>query len=582
MIVKLLRQCLADPAATYPYTHILSRDLGGVVTWEDFCTRLAAWEQSLRNCEAGSVALYHRDGVEFLAALIALWRLGKQAILPANNLPEPSVALRAVTDCFAGDFPALEGVVNPHDTPHSTPAVLELPTPDVPALILYTSGSSGAPEAVPKSFAQLEAELAALERFRGVQMEGACVTGSVSHQHIYGLLFRLLWPLVSGRAFVRQERDYWEELAQDATRFAPAAIITSPAHLNRLPPNFQINTPAAVFSSGAPLSAESSTRASKQFGGAITEVYGSTETGGIAWREQISSSQWQCLPGVKVSLTETGLLQVRSPHLPTAEWFATADLAAINEAGFALLGRADRIAKIGGKRVSLTQVEALLKRSQWIQDARVIPLPAHQDRLGCVAILSPEGEGYLHDHGKKALNDGLRAGLKGVVEPIAIPRFWRYPAEFPQNAQGKVTQAALEALFDGKALVAEKALLETAARFPIMSGADIASDSLRLRLEIPDNLLYFDGHFPGNPVLPGVVQIHWAVHFARAHWGQLGEFGGLEAVKFQQLILARAQVVLELEYNAEKGKLYFCYASDDAAPTPVNFSTGRILLNSET
>ena len=588
-----LRQYVVNPAPVYPSNHILSYSASGPITWGDFCQRVAAWEQVFNEIPEPLIALYQRDGVEFLATLIALWRRGKQPLLPANNLPATCLEVSARTRWFAGDFPVTHGLLKRENISGPVQfSPLPLPTADATALILFTSGSIGAPEAVPKSFAQLEGEVHTLEIFRGEALGDAVITGTVSHQHIYGLLFRLLWPLMSGRTFIGQERDYWEEIAEDACNFLSIALITSPAHLNRIPPKFSTAQPAAIFSSGAPLATEPAKAAAQQLGRPVTEVYGSTETGGIAWREQTGSSRWQCLPGVSISINEeTSLLAVKSLHLPDREWFVTADRGEQGEGDFALLGRADRIAKVGGKRISLTLIESLLGQYPLIREARVTVLQDKQDRLGAVVILSEDGEQYLRDYGKKALNAYLKAGLKDALEPISIPRYWRYPAELPLNSQGKVTQQALVALFE-----------PVAARLPRKLAVEELGQALRLKLQVPENLLYFDGHFPANPVLPGVVQIHWAVHYAREHWANLGGFGGLEAVKFQQLILPHQNLVLDLEYLAEKGKLYFCYSSDagpattgaaeteqrpadspsTGAKAPISFSSGRILLISET
>lgn len=577
-----LRQLLADPAAAYPAHHIVAYRVvacaNSAVTWGEICERVSSWELTLTSVNAGQIALYERDGVEVLAALLAIWRSHKQAMLPANNLPAAITQLCGYTNEFIGDFPALGShgagrvlVIN-GDTTNNL-QTLEIASADTPALTLFTSGSSGAPEAVAKSFAQLESEIQALETCRGAQLAGACISGSVSHQHIYGLLFRLLWPLSTGRPFINIERDYWEELASDATQHHPLAIVTSPAHLHHLSPITFVRSPCAIFSSGAPLSAQASVAASEQLGCVVTEVYGSTETGGIAWREQTRSADWRCLPAVEVDIDEAGLLRVRSGHLPQSQWFTTADKAQLTNEGFRLLGRADRIAKVGGKRISLTAVEQLLGRHEFVQEVRVVPLPDRHDRLGAVVMLTVAGKDFLQTNGRHALNERLKAGMDQTLERIAIPRYWRYPEALPHNSQGKVTQAALQALFnDGAGL-----------SLPLLIDRHQQGETLRLTFDIPDTLVYFHGHFPGNPVLPGIAQTHWAIHYAREFWGNLGEFVALEAVKFQHLILPRVRVILELEYIAAKGKVYFRYHGENAPQgDPKVFSSGRILFNSET
>ncbi len=60
---------------------------------------------------------------------------------------------------------------------------------------------------------------------------------------------------------------------------------------------------------------------------------------------------------------------------------------------------------------------------------------------------------------------------------------------------------------------------------------------LRARGRIPEDLLHFEGHFPGQPVLPGVVQLHWAIELAREHLGVASAPSALEALKFHQPLL---------------------------------------------
>lgn len=82
-----------------------------------------------------------------------------------------------------------------------------------------------------------------------------------------------------------------------------------------------------------------------------------------------------------------------------------------------------------------------------------------------------------------------------------------------------------------------------------------------LKLRLPAELLYFKGHFPGAPILPGVVQTDWAIHFGRELLPVKGDFKALEILKFQQVLQPGQTPDLELEYKAEKGALAFCYVS---------------------
>ena len=71
---------------------------------------------------------------------------------------------------------------------------------DFVGLVLFTSGSTGVPQAIPKKLSQMSREVATLETQFGELLGVADISTTVSHQHIYGLLFNVLWPLVAGRA----------------------------------------------------------------------------------------------------------------------------------------------------------------------------------------------------------------------------------------------------------------------------------------------------------------------------------------------------------------------------------------------
>jgi acyl-coenzyme A synthetase/AMP-(fatty) acid ligase len=198
-MITPVRHLFAAPHEACADSKIVACDGAEVRTWVQLCARIGAWEQALVGVDGELVALYQRDSLEFIAALTALWRLGKQALVPTNNLPASCAQLAAITPHFAGDFP-LDQVITAAPIANNSPLIsLPVPAVNTLALILFTSGSTGNPEPVAKTFAQLESELTALETQWGEQLAGATITSSVSHHHIYGLLFRLLWPLCTGR-----------------------------------------------------------------------------------------------------------------------------------------------------------------------------------------------------------------------------------------------------------------------------------------------------------------------------------------------------------------------------------------------
>jgi hypothetical protein len=79
------------------------------------------------------------------------------------------------------------------------------------------------------------------------------------------------------------------------------------------------------------------------------------------------------------------------------------------------------------------------------------------------------------------------------------------------------------------------------------------------RLALEPGLPAWDGHFPGDPVLPGVLQVDWAVRFGIQAFGSLGRFAGLDQLKFLAPIRPGCQVELHLDWDAGKGTLAFRY-----------------------
>src|SRR5690606_13915344 len=109
-------------------------------------------------------------------------------------------------------------------------------------------------------------------------------------------------------------------------------------------------------------------------GQAPCEILGSTETGGVAWRQQQGDDGWTALPGVDVALNDAGLLQVTSPWADAGAQ-VMGDRAELLDAGrFRLLGRADEIVKLEEKRLSLTEMNARLQAHALVAEVRVVPL----------------------------------------------------------------------------------------------------------------------------------------------------------------------------------------------------------------
>ena len=108
---------------------------------------------------------------------------------------------------------------------------------------------------------------------------------------------------------------------------------------------------------------------------------------------------------------------------------------------------------------------------------------------------------------------------------------------------------------------------------PTIISTTTNEEGVDLLLRVDADLHYFSGHFPNNPILPGVVQLDWAVFYAKKHLSTSEHFDGMEVTKFQVPILPNNEILLSLKW--EKQKIYFSYSSSAG-----KHASGRIKLSS--
>ncbi|MDD1004758.1 acyl-CoA synthetase family protein [Pseudomonas sp. TNT2022 ID642] len=509
------------------------------------------------------LAVHLEDAAELAIALLGAWRAGVSVLLPSDLQAQTRQRWSGEVDLWLTDQ-ADDAQLSDFKHPPLPGAELDL---DQCRLSLCTSGSSGEPKRIDKTLRQLANEVLALEQLWGADLGEACIIGSVATQHIYGLLFRVLWPLCAGRPFVRKQLAFPEDL-QRASREHPAfAWIASPALLKRMGDNLDwpaLSAVRRVFSSGGALPLEAAQSLQQRLQQWPTEILGSSETGGIAWRQ--GEQLWQPFAGVELSQDNDGALLIASPYLPAGHVEHTADAARIAADGrFELLGRLDRIVKLEEKRISLPMLEQALVTHDWVAEARLGVVQENRASLGALLVLSETGLFALREHGRRNLTETLRQHLRQHCEALALPRRWRLVRQLPLNSQGKLPQADVEAL-----------LMAPRTKAPEVLEQVESAGEWSLQLSVPPDLAYFSGHFPKAPVLPGVVQVEWALNLGRQLLNLTGPFAGMEVLKFQQLVRPGDEIQLHLRFDPERRKLYFAYRNDTAT-----CSSGRILLGVE-
>jgi acyl-CoA synthetase (AMP-forming)/AMP-acid ligase II len=399
----------------------------------------------VRGSERLRLCVACEDRAEVAAALLAAFAGGIHVIFPPALSPEALVETfraRAFSHWLgpADWAPSLQML----DTEWISAAWPRVPAADAhlvngdPCVFLQTGGTTGKPHLWAKSARNLLAEAMFHAHALQVGADDHILATAAPH-HIYGLLFSVLLPLVSPATVERTSPFFPQEIARRIESSGATILVSTPAHLRALASCMSSRHQLRlVLSSGAPLSAADAAEFHARTGVWPLEVYGSTETGGVAIRRQdVADAPWLPLPDVDVRV-EGETLCVRSPFVSANasgdDAFVTGDRAEILADGrFRLLGRVDGVVKVGGKRVALPEVESVLRALDGVSDAVVMALPSESGRGQEIVALAAS---------QRPASDLVRELREKLPSP-AWPRRLRCVSAIPITAVGKRDRVAI-------------------------------------------------------------------------------------------------------------------------------------------
>ena len=490
------------------------------------------------------------DRLRLVASMLAAWRRGYAVALPPNAQPGAVAGVlgqRAVRRVLHdGDWSFgldVRTVASSAAAVGAPAAWLRLATERTLATF-HSSGSTGSSRASTKTAGQLLGEAAVLGETLGLHASDRVLT-TVPAQHIYGLLMGVLVPLGRGASLVCDSPFQPESIAACARESGATVLVSVPGHLRALGTlrDGDLAGVRLVVSSSAPL--EPATAAQlHRLGARVMELFGSTETGGIAFREP-PAQLWQPLAGVVVSADPNGRLIVESPFLDRAapRPFVTADCIDLSSDGtFVHAGRDDGVLKIAGKRIALGDLEQRLRGLMGVEDAAVIQVPVggargHEIWAMVVApVLSVAA---------------IRQNLLAWFDPVTLPRRFRCVDRIPRESNGKLPLQRWHEIFDGAAAEDFEVVCRRsrATEAVVVSGAAVEGTMWHeVELVVPKGLRYFQGHFDGYPILSGVVILNQIVlPEGRRVWPELRHLRGVSRLKFRRPIRPGAVLCLRLQ-----------------------------------
>jgi 3-hydroxymyristoyl/3-hydroxydecanoyl-(acyl carrier protein) dehydratase len=212
-----------------------------------------------------------------------------------------------------------------------------------------------------------------------------------------------------------------------------------------------------------------------------------------------------------------------------------------------------------GVMIDLAHIARHLRTHEWVDDAQC----GYAGASATGALLAFNSEGV----------DALcRRGRQGVVNALQTHL---------ENA-GYHGEPLTYRLFDDMPTLVSAAQIDGLLQAPLPRDVEPTEEREHdgvwtLSLRVPLDLVYFPGHFPQAPVLPGAVQVAWALSLASTRLGTPLRCHTMEALKFQQLMRPGDRADLTLRHDTARHKLHFSYRDGDKA-----FSSGRLAWSAET
>ncbi|GHV83860.1 hypothetical protein AGMMS50212_12000 [Spirochaetia bacterium] len=433
-------------------------------TWKDFILGTEKLRRVLTASDKQKWILHTQDSWYFLLGFTALLQCKKEICLTANvtrqyleEMRDPYTTL--LTDIELPDSVDIVSIIETESKTNSLPSgdFEEIPEIDGERTVInmYTSGTTGKPKIVKQRLTEFELDNSFIISRWGAEFIKRKFCSTVSHHHIWGLLFSVLLPFALGVPFRRTKIEFPEEFMPFTSD--SYTIITVPAFLKRAAEadlHFEMKTPL-IFTSGGEVPFETAKKTQDVFGFWPYEVYGSTETNGIGYRQSKDGPEWTPFDNAKVWIKEEepnkGCLVIISPYIKDPSGFITGDIAEIFSDGrFLLKGRADSIVKIEEKRISLPEIESRIMQTGLVKDVCVRAMQDRRQYLAAAIALNADGKEKFACTEKYLINKFFYDFLIDFFEGTVIPKKWRFVDELPLDSQGKKKKEAIEALFAKK------------------------------------------------------------------------------------------------------------------------------------
>ncbi len=306
------------------------------------------------------------------------------------------------------------------------------------SFVYFTSGSTGESTAALKTKENIESEIKALSLLlKKYNIKRVIVT--VPFIHIYGSLTGLFYPYFNDIDIILKEHFLPNDLLEICDDHS--LVVTTPLYikaLNKISTSKDLSK-SLFLSSTAPLDPKEAKDFNKKFSCSIMQLFGSTETGGIAYKVN-DEVLWTALENVTIETNEKNELKVKSPFVSkylyenefkdTKQEIQTFDFIEKDGNKFKLIGRSSQILKIAGKRYSTIQIENILEEQEEINKALVYVKNDRNSLRGEILDITLEASEELSIKKIKKILQSELSNLKFLID-------LKYVSEIKTSAIGK-------------------------------------------------------------------------------------------------------------------------------------------------
>ena len=356
--------------------------------------------------------------------------------------------------------------------------------------------------------------------------------------HRYGFTTQFILPALFGYCINTERINYPEDLKVER-----AVLVTTPSFLDMMCKyDYKPEVcPEVIISAGAKLE-DKTFRYARSISKRVIDMYGSSETGIIGWRENENDAH-KLMRGVQILECGGDYTKIATEYSDN-EFDIIGDRIEQVRRNIRFLARNGRVLKVQEKRIDSACMEEEIKKLKYVDDCVCFE---NNGKVAAITSLNPEGMKFIIKEDKLTLIKKLKSALSRKFE--IIPQRWKFIDEIPRTLNGKIDRARIERIFNINL------------SYPLIISREISKDRALFNLYFMSGSNFFKGHFDGMPVLPGVVEMFYADYFTQEAFGICCRTGQLRRIKFSNII--QPDMVVQLELIKTESGVSFKYFSDD-------------------